>query len=340
MKIDYKKENIDNFISNFEKLDKFKAIFIYGADESVVSSRVRKLKETFVNNRFSINNIDQLNIKENPTLLSEQFYSVSLFGDRSVLLINLIEKENDYFKYIEPIFKENVAGSSNFLIITAGDLTKTSKLVKFTEDNEYIASIICYEEFDSNIKAFINGELRKYGFIYNSSIVDFLLDNISGNKLIIENEIKKIDLYKGDNKNLSLEDVKKCVADLSESDLSDLINSFCDFNEKEFFRLLNKFFKEKNQFIVLCRSLINYFLQLQRIQYCITVNQEPVENLVKRERIFWKQVEPLKQHLKQWSLKKINQCLLKFIDLEKLKFSSSQTEIEDFFLRAMLVFGK
>jgi DNA polymerase III delta subunit len=158
---------------------------------------------------------------------------------------------------------------------------------------------------------------------------------------MVENEIKKIDCYKGNNKKLTLEDVNKTTRDLAGFAVNDLVNAFCSFNKKETFRLLDKFYREKNQTVVLSRFMTNYFLQLQRMQYNIEINKVSADDVIETERIFWKQKDAVRIHLKKWNLKNINIFLDKLIDLEKLKFNyEGQQMVENFLLRAMIVFGK
>lgn len=339
MKVDTK--DVDKFINNFQSYLNFKAILLYGNDESSINTKFKKIIHNFEENKYSLIDISQENLKANPTILAENFFALSLFDGKNVITLRLLERENDYSKYIENLFNENINNSDNFIIITAGDLDKTSSLIKLTDKIKQIANIICYEEVNWNIPIFITECLSKENFIFNNDTVTYINNNLGTNKLIIENEIKKLSLYKGDDRHLSLADTKKCINDVANFNLNELINNFCSFKKEEFFRLLYKFFQEKNNFVMFCRMLINYFLQLQKMRTSIEKNKLSIDLVIEQEKIFWKQKNFIKYHLQKWNLKKINLMLEKLLELEKIKFNSKpQIFIENFFLKAMLFFEK
>jgi DNA polymerase III delta subunit len=188
--------------------------------------------------------------------------------------------------------------------------------------------------------SFISSELKKYNFTFNSDVTNYLANNIGKNKLIVENEIKKIDCYKGNDRKLTLDDVERTTKDLAGFAIGDIVNAFCSFNRGETFRLLNKFYREKNQTVVLSRFMINYFMQLQRMQYYIEIEKKSLDDTIEIEKIFWKQKDIIKTHLKKWNLKNINIFLEKLIEFEKLKFNyEGQQMVENFLLKATMIFG-
>lgn len=340
MKIESK--NTEKFLSSFSEELKYKVIFLYGNDDSSVNTKFKRVINNFKNNGFSVNEIRSEDAKSNSTLLSETFYASSLFGDKNVITLQLFERENDYTKILESLLNESPNNSENYLVMSAGDLDKKSSLIKLCEKSEYVASITCYEDNDLNIYNFITQELQQSGFRVNRDMAKYLLDRTGNNKQIIANEIYKITLYKGDDKTLTIEDMQKCLHDVANFDINDIIMDFCSFNKEQTFRLLDKFFQEKNSFVALVRMFINYFLQLQRMKYCIEVEKSTIDEMITRERIFWKQAPKTKSHLEKWSLQNINKMLEKLIEFEKIKFDTEHTRtfIEEFLLKALLVFNK
>ncbi|MDR1945393.1 MAG: DNA polymerase III subunit delta [Candidatus Peribacteria bacterium] len=332
-------KDIEKFIKNYDEQKKYKVIFLYGSDDSSVSFKFKRVLENFKNDGFLVRNIEQNELKQDKSILSQEFFSRSFFGEKTLITVKLLDRENDYTKCLEGLLGEkSVEESDNFILMTGGDLDKSSSLLKIVEKNDNVASVICYEEVDWNMPSFISAELKKYNFIFNSDVTNYLVNNIGKNKLIVENEIVKIDCYKGDNRKLTLEDVKKTTHDLASFDVGDLVNAFCSFNKKETFRLLDKFYREKNPLTILSRSLINYFLQLQKMRYCVDTEGYSIENIIEIERIFWKQKDIIKAHLNKWSLKNINIFLEKLMEFEKLKFNyDSQQLVENFLLKAICV---
>lgn len=319
---------------------KYKCLLLYGSDNSAVNTKYSAAIDIFKNNGYEISDISPNKLKENESFLLENFLAISMFSESSLFTLRLLEKENDFTKIIENLFEKNdLKNNNNFLIVTAGDLSKTSSLKKYAEKSDLIASIACYEANMTATNSFINNKLKEFGFIFNNDVVMYLNNNIGNNTLSIENEIKKLDLYKGDDRKLTFEDVKNCVKNISQIDLSDFCNSFCNIEYEKTFVILDKIIQENIEVIVIIRTLVTYFLQLQRISFRVK-NGESMESIVEKE-IFWKQRDSTKTHLRRWNLSKINDMLEKLMIIEKTaKFSSNSTELKDFVLKCFMKFGR
>jgi DNA polymerase III delta subunit len=334
-------KDTEKFVSNYNEQKKYRVIFLYGSDDSSVNFKFKKILENFKNDKFLVRDIEQNELRQDKSLLSQEFFSTSFFGEQTLITLRLLERENDYAKCLEGLLNEKSVGTSdNYILMTAGDLEKNSSLLKIIEKSDNATAVVCYEEVNWNMGGFISSELKKYNFIFNGEVVSYLANNIGKNKLIVENEIVKIDCYKDSDRKLTLEDVKKTTRDLASFDINDLVNAFCSFNKKETFRLLDKFYREKNSFVILSRAMINYFLQLQKMKHYADNEGNSIDEVMEMERVFWKQKDAVKSHLNRWSLKNINIFLEKLIEFEKLKFNyDSQRSVENFLLKAMLVMG-
>ena len=340
MKIEFK--NVESTINTITNQNTFKSVLLYGEDSSSVNKKYKTILNLFTQKGYEINDIAQEILKENKTLLVEEFFSVSMFATNTIYTLRLLEKENTFTKNIEDLFEKNdVSNINNFLLITANGLDTTSSLRKYAEKSKHIACIGCYEEDSKNISVLINIKLKERSFIYNQEVVSYILNAVGNNSSIIENEIEKVLLYKGNDKNLSIDDVKNCIVDIAETNLEDFCNNFCTFNKNETFRVLHKIFEENIELIVVIRMLVRYFMQLQKIRFLVD-SGDSIENVFKNEKIFWKQQNSIKIHLQKWSLQKINKFLEMLLNVEKnVKFSPNrEVEFENFVLKSMLVLGK
>lgn len=325
---------INDFIKDIKNN---KAILIFGPDNSVININLNDLVEKFKKNKFEVQNVNIENFKNNPACLIEDFQAFSMFVKNTLFVLKLIDRPNDFTKHLKSFFEIQNLNENNFLIITADDLAAASSLRKYCESAENIGTIVCYEEDEKNISAYIQKKLKEYNFNFTFDVVAYLSTNIGTNKLIINNELEKIALYKNDN-NLTLEDVKKCIRNISSFDLNEFINYFTSLKATESFNLLNKAKDENVQNIIIVRSLIKYFLQLQLLKYRID-SGEQIDYVIENERVFWKQKPTIKAHLEKWSLNNINLMLEKFIELEKTsKFNNNSNEIESFMLKVFLRF--
>ncbi|MDR2760871.1 MAG: DNA polymerase III subunit delta [Rickettsiales bacterium] len=341
MKIDNK--NVEKFIGDRREQQKYEIIFLYGRDEPAVSFRFKKILDDFKNDNYLIRDIDQSELKQDKSILSQEFSSTSFFGDRTLITVRLTERENDYAKCFGDLLGEkNFGAAGNRILLSAGDLEKSSSLLGIMEKSERAAVVVCYREDEWKMEGFISQELKKYNFAFYSDVVKYLSDSIGRNKQLVENEIRKIDCYKGDDRKLTIDDVKKTTRDLATFDAQDLVNAFCSFNQNELFRLLEKFFREKTPMIMLCRSMISCFLQLQRMRYAMENMGQSAEAAVFAQfgqRILFRQRDETISHLNRWTLKNINIFLEKLLEFEKLKFSGEdRLPVENFLLRAVSFF--
>lgn len=315
----------------------YKLCLLFGQDESVISSKKREILNIFKDK--NIVSISSEELKNNPNRIFEEFQSISFFSDKTIIVVKLSDRPNDITKNIRQIFENVDVSNNNFILLITGDLSTSSSLRKFCEDNEYTIAIGCYSETEIDVLNFIRTKLREYNFIFNVDVVNKLYSNIGNNILLIEKEIEKIALYKDSNKNLTLIDIENLTKDVSNNEISDFVDYFCTFNKEKTFNSLNKLLDD-NQKIILIRALISHFLLMQKIQYRISIG-ENIDSAIKAEKVFWKEQIVIKKHLEKWDLKKINLMLEKFIELEKIsKFSSTNVEFENFILRVFMIFKK
>ena len=338
MKIENK--NVINVIDNITTQQEFKAVLLYGEDDSSVLNKYNIILNSFINKKYELNDISQENIKNNPTYLSENFFTTSMFLTNTIYTLRLIDKENEFTKYIEILFEtEEVKNVDNFLLITAGNLDTKSSLRKYAEKSKYIACIGCYEE--SNPESFISNKLKEYGFVFNNSMVNYILQNVGTNTTMIQNEIEKLSLYKIGDKILTIDDLKECIKDISNNKLDDFCNNFCSMYTQETIKIAKKLMNNGVDVITLTRVLIKYFLQLQKIKEYLKKG-ETIDNVFKYEKIFWKQQHIMKNHLSKWDINNINKMLYKLLDLEKrIKFDVNKNIIfEHFILKNLIFFNK
>ncbi len=309
---------VDEFIKTFGNT--IRGVLIYGPDAGLVLIRKNEILQKVLpdyKNSLSLVNITPSIIKDKPTIISDEYNSVSLFGsEKKVILIE--DAENSISKTLENIFSKP-QNNENFIIITADDLDSKSALKRFAEYNQYFAALPCYKDDINSIMQIINLRLRKEGFKYTPDIIKYLAESFGGNRLIILSELDKLIIYKGDDKNLTIDDVKLCIQDNSEADLNDFINNFASLNFEKAYKELQNLYSEGVFPVVIIRTLIAYFLKLQLYKYQLQ-NGLGFDEIATKENVFWKQKPILHQHLQKLSMDDINNILFILLQEEcKLK---------------------
>ena len=332
---------VDEFIKTIDREHSINGALLYGPDNGLVALNYKEIAQKIVpdlKDPFNVVHLSDDKLKDNPTIIFDEFLAMSMMGGRR--LITIRDAGNLISSSLKEIFKTE-PNSDNFILITAGNLDAKSSLRKFAETSKNFVAIPCYQDDKNKIAQIVNQKLRGFGFKYSDDVVKELVNNFGGNRLIILNEIEKLALYKGDDKNLTISDLNDCIKDVSEIDISELINEFANLNKDRTYILLQKLFTENVNFIVVIRSLVNYFLKLQLIKFQIA-NGANFTDITKKQRIFWKQIPVLQKHLGIWSLSKINHFLKKLIEVEvKCKSTGSNPEmvLERFLTVACGVYG-
>ena len=309
---------VDEFIKTFD--NKCKGALIYGPDEGLVSIRKNEILQKILpdyKTSLSLITLSSATIKDKPDIINSEYNSTSLFGnDKKVILIE--DVDNSISKILEEIFSKP-QNSDNFILITADDLDSKSSLKRFAEFNQYFASLPCYKDDINTIMQIVNLKLRKEGFKYNAEVVKYLTESFGGNRLIILSELDKLVIYKDQNKNLTIEDVKACIQDNSEGNINEFVNNLASLNIEKAYKELQNLYSEGIFPVAIIRTTIAYFIKLQLYKYQ-TQNGISFEEIADRDNIFWKQKPIVQQHLNKLSLKNINDILLILFNEEaKLK---------------------
>lgn len=332
---------LGGFINSIAEQNDFKIILLYGEDDSAVAEKTKNIIAKFTAKNYDYITLSQDEVKGNPSLLASELFSNSMFSSNSVYSIKLLERENDFTKILEGLTSNAgaIENINNVLVVAVGGLDTKSSLRKFAEKSKYVACIACYE--DNNPEIFVNKKLRQYGFVFNNDVVNYLVKNVGINTLIMANEIEKLSLYKGDEKTLTIEDLKACIKDISDDNLMDFCNNFCYLNTNDTIRVFKKILNNGIEPVVLIRTLSRYFLQMQKVK-SVVMNGGDVIAAMKAEGVFWKQQNIMKIHINKWNIYAINKILEKLLELEKdIKFDPNRNTIfENFILKSSLFFHK
>jgi len=309
---------VDDFIKTFNNMNK--CFLVYGPDEGLIVIRKQEILSKIMpdyKNSLSLVTLDIGDLKNKPQILSNELNSNSLFSsDKKIILIE--DADNSIVKVLNEVFSKP-QNNETFLIITSGDLDSKSTLKKFAENNQYFVSLPCYKDDINTVMQLINKKLKENNFKYDVEVIKYLSENFGGNRLIILNEIDKLTIYKGTDKDLTIDDVKICIQNNSEADINNFVNQFAALNIDKTFSEFKKLLDEGIYPVAVIRTLISYIMKLQLFKYQLQ-NGLSFDEIAMKENIFWKQKPILQQHLQKLSMKNINDLLIILLNQEcKLK---------------------
>jgi DNA polymerase-3 subunit delta len=330
MKIDTK--DIDQTIKNLTKVDSFKSVLLYGESNSSLETRYRDIVSTFRKRKYEMVDLTPEDMKSNEGSLAAKFVTRSMFFIGTLFKLKLLGKGNNYTRHIENLFRDiDLTDNNNFLLITSEPLETNSSLRKYAEKSKYLACIPCYEENLKDMSSFIRRKLKEYDFSFDNNTVEYIA-SINDCTVVAENEILKLDLFKDEDRNLIIDDIRECLVDTAAVDMDNFMESFCSFNIAKTYDSLDRIIYGGIEPIAIVRAMLRHFLLLQRICYSSDEGSN-IEDIFRNEKLFWKLQISLRSYIENWNLESVGHILEEIMDMEKsVKFSSRNRRILENFL--------
>ena len=322
-------------------------IFLYGTNNGLVNMLFRdtiKSLKIDENNPFLVSKIDGNELKENPTVLSDNLATISMFGGKKFIILNLLY--TTITQRIEKLISDNVSHKDNnfFLIIKASNLSSNNNLIKFLQTSSNCILVPCYDEELDKIKTKIDELFNKYNLVFSNDFMSNFYNKFSANSLINESELKKIEDFIFENKNISESLLLSFITNNEEINNNKIIDLCLSGKPREALLYFNNIYDNSVSNIGIIRQ---FGSQLKLIENLILLNKKGLSlrdamNKIKPP-IFFKKIPTVKAQCKLWSLKKVASTQKKLIKLEincKSSEYPEKTLISQFILSTSLLANK
>ncbi len=244
---------------------------IYGTEEYLIKQEIKKLKSVININDISYYNLEESSLKN----IVEDANSISLFSDKRMLIVEnstiftgIAKKRND-INYLESYL--NNPNKNTIIIFTVNyeklDLRK--KIVNMIKENGKII------EFNNNydIKKIVKNMFENY--IISDKNIDELINRVGNNLFLLDNEIKKIKTYKGDDYNIGYDDIINLTSKTIDIDIFHLLDNIIYKNKKEALESYYEMIKLGEEPIKIIVMLANQF----RLMYQVKVLNKKRNNV-------------------------------------------------------------
>ena len=281
-------------------------ILFYGENIGLKNEFRQKIK-TNKSKSCAIINLNQDEILQNNNILFNEINNLSLFEEKKIILINLVnDKILDFIREVE----QELADQKIYLF--SGVLEKKSKLRVHFEKSKNCAAVACYNDNEITIKKIIQNRLKDFKGLTPNNL-NIIVDNSNLDRVKLNNELDKIIAYF---RNKSIE--TEALGLLLDAKINDDFNLLKDQallgNKVQTNRLLSDTVMEteKNVFYL---NLINYRLnRLLEANRSKNDKETAINNL--KPPIFWKDKPNFINQANKWNKKKINVILEKTYNLE------------------------
>ena len=292
-----------------------KFLLIYGPNEGLIRDDILKIAQSFRQRKETDEiTINGKAVDENQSIIDDEIRSFSLFSEQKIIhLENIKDKHLQFFENTN--FKSNKV----LVIIKSENLNKNSKIRGFFEKHKEYAAIPCYEDDVRSTMNLISQFQSDHKIKFNSDIKNYLIQNLSTDRLISKNELEKILLVIShkENEQIKFEDIQGILNDSSSNTLN-MINEYVMYGKvNQVSKNLYRIFDEGTNAVAIIRSLLNYLVRLHKTQIEIkkTGNfDEAIKQL--RPAVFWKDKDNFRNHCSKWPTMEILHYIERLLEAE------------------------
>jgi DNA polymerase-3 subunit delta len=190
-----------------------RVVLIYGSDDGLVAERAERFVRAAVGtdpDGFSRLRLESGDIADDPGRLADEAHAVPMFGGSRAIVVRVSGNR--------PIDKAVAAALAApprdaWIVLTAGELRKTSPIRKLCETHKGAWAIATYADSDRELDRIIDEETAAAGLTIADGARNALRSLIGSDRLISRSEVRKLCLYAEGGGNIGLDDVRAVIGD-------------------------------------------------------------------------------------------------------------------------------
>ena len=202
-----------------------RAILIYGPDSGLVSERADKLAASCgvdTADPFATIRLDADIAAADRNRLLDEAFTVGMFGGDRLIRVSGQTRRN-LADAVKPLLEQGLENA--WVLIEAGDLKKGAALRTLFEKAPNGVAIPCYQDEGRALDELITEELTDKGYAVSRELSAYLKQFLGGDRMASRNELRKLALYAGDEKEITREHINAIVGDASTTDLDEVLDS-------------------------------------------------------------------------------------------------------------------
>lgn len=313
--MNYKPYQLENFCK--KPSPEIKCIVLFGTNEGEIATLQKKCAEAVcesVNDGFRYCVLNMEDVSKDGGEIYAEFHAQSLMGGRRVVVVK------DADNSLTPLLKNMIpeTGSDNLLILTSDSLNTKSSLITWGKERSDVILVGCYEEREGDISAQAEKMLREKGLSADVSTLQFLASRLSPDSKLNQSEIDKLEIYLGERKTVTTDDIKNVVSDVVGADFEDLCYYVADGETAKACDTYSRLLKEGNEVATVIRYLEYHFLRLLNCVAKIEEgkNIEEILHTFRPPLMFYRKTSFLKQ-LRIWNKERLLSALSLFYQSER-----------------------
>ena len=315
-------------------INNYRFFLIYGNNKGFIEEIVKDyLKPILYQNTY---NYDENEILQNLENFKEDILNRSFFDDKKLIIISRVTDK--IFSTVEEIIKKDVKDIS--IILKASSLEKKSKIRNFFEKQKETACIPVYEDNYQTLDVFVKDFLRKKKIILSQQIINIIVERAKGDRINLKNELNKIEYFSKNKKKIELEEILDLTNLAENYNVSELVDNSLAQNKRKTLYILNENNFASDDCIQIVRVYLSKLKRLLNIK-SETIKNDNLDQIITSYKppIFWKEKDIVKQQIKIWNFKNIENLIMDTNELEyqiKKNPNSSTILLTNFILEKTL----
>ena len=295
------------------KLNNHKFYLFYGENEGLKDETIKNLFEK--NYQDKIQRYEEKEILDNIESFFNDVLTKSFFDNEKLIIIN---RATDKIKTtVEDLMEKNPEDIQ--IILNSKNLEKKSTLRKFFEKEKSIICVPFYEDNNQTLNSIISLFFRNKKIPISQKLINILIERSRGDRKNLNNELKKIESFSSNKKNLNIEEIIKLTNLADNYSASELVDHSLAKNTRKTVTILgeNNYSDEDN--IIIIRTLLAKLKRLVKI-FELVDQKNNIEQAISacKPPIFWKDKPLVTQQILSWEKKHLKNLIYKTTEIELL----------------------
>ena len=294
-------------------LNDYNFYLFYGDNEGLKEETIKNLFEK--NYADKIYRYEEKEIIDNKNHFFNSILSKSFFDNEKLIIIS---RATDKIKtLIEEIIEKNLQDVQ--FVLNSKNLEKKSILRKFFEKEKTIVCAPFYTDNNQTLNSIINQFFRNKKIPISQQLVNILIERSRGDRKNLNNELKKIENFSSNKKNINLQDILKLTNLADNYGADELIDHSLAKNTRKTVTILNENNYSDEDNIIIIRTLLSKLKRLVKI-YELIDGKNNIENAIAsfKPPIFWKDKPLVIQQIKAWQGNELKNLIYQTNEIEFL----------------------
>ncbi|MDB0067208.1 DNA polymerase III subunit delta [Candidatus Pelagibacter sp.] len=295
------------------KLNNYKFYLFYGDNEGLKEENIKNLFEKSYQDK--IHRYEEKEILDNINIFLNSILIKSFFDNEKLIIIN---RATDKIRTVlEDLMEKDPEDIK--IILNSKNLEKKSPLRKLFEKEKSIVCVPFYEDNNQTLNSIISLFFRNKKIPISQQLINVLIERSRGDRKNLNNELKKIENFSLNKKNLNIEEIIKLTNLADNYSASELVDHSLAKNTRKTFTILseNNYSDEDN--IIIIRTLLAKLKRLVKI-YELVDEKNNIEQAISacKPTIFWKDKPLVTQQIRSWKKEHLKNLIYKTNEIELL----------------------